>query len=80
MAAIFSDVFVIICIFRDHIRTQETQRDKLLSLKETFEQKEIEFNKQSSELRVQVIELQESNVRIYLSVYHRFSSLTDLIC
>lgn len=47
---------------RDHIRAQDAQRDKLESLKGTFDQKEIEFNKQSSELRVQVIELQESNV------------------
>lgn len=37
---------------------------KLLSIKEAYEVKEVEYNKLSSELRVQVIELREANVSI----------------
>lgn len=48
------------------MKTQESERIKLLNLKDMYEKKEIEWNKLSSELRVQAIELGESNVRFYL--------------
>lgn len=40
----------------------ELERDKLILLKDTMQNNEIDFQKQASELRVQVIELRESNV------------------
>lgn len=48
--------------FRTHLKAQEIERQKLISIKDAYEKKEIDFNKQSSELRVQVIELREANV------------------
>lgn len=47
---------------RTNLKAQATERVKLLNWKETFEKKEIDWNKQSSELRGQLIELSESNV------------------
>lgn len=46
------------------MKAQESERLKLLASKDAYEKKEIDWNKQSSELRVQVIELGESNVRL----------------
>lgn len=48
--------------FRTHLKAQEIERQKLISIKDAYEKKEIDSNKQSSELRVQVIELREANV------------------
>lgn len=45
-----------------HLKAQDSERIKLLNLKDSYEKKEIEWNKQSSELRGQLIELSESNV------------------
>lgn len=47
---------------RNLLKTQESERNKLLNLKDMYEKKEVEWNKLSSELRVQSIELGESNV------------------
>lgn len=47
-----------------HLKAQEADRLKLLSWKDEYEKKEIDWNKQSSELRVQVIELSEANVSL----------------
>lgn len=44
------------------MKAQEIERQKLINIKDAYEKKEIDFNKQSSELRVQVIELREANV------------------
>lgn len=44
------------------MKAQDSERVKLLNLKDSYEKKEIEWNKQSSELRGQLIELSESNV------------------
>lgn len=49
--------------YRAHVKAQETDRLELLSLKDSYEKKEIEWNKESSELRVQEIELREASVR-----------------
>lgn len=49
-------------IFRTHLKAQETERVKLLALKDSYEKKESEWNKESSQLRGQVIELTESIV------------------
>lgn len=58
----------VIIFYRTHLKTIDADRNKLLALKDAFEKKEIDFNKQSSELRVQVIELRESNVIVDLMV------------
>lgn len=50
------------------MKAQEIERQKLINIKDAYENKEIDFNKQSSELRVQVIELQESNVSVHHSI------------
>lgn len=47
-----------------HLKGQEADRLKLLSWKDEYEKKEIDWNKQSSELRGQVIELSEANVSL----------------
>lgn len=47
---------------RIHLKAQESERIKLINLKDLYENKEIEWNKQSSEMRVQLIELRESSV------------------
>ncbi|XP_055296946.1 rab GTPase-binding effector protein 1 isoform X2 [Sitodiplosis mosellana] len=47
-----------------HLKAQESERLKLLNLKDLYEKKEIEWNKQSSELRGQLIELNESNEKL----------------
>lgn len=68
-------------VFRTHVKAQEIERQKLISTKDAYEKKEIDFNKQSSELRVQVIELRETNVSfvgissswIDLNVYFLFA-------
>lgn len=48
---------------RNLLKTQESERNKLLNLRDMYEKKEVEWNKLSSELRVQSIELGEANVR-----------------
>lgn len=50
----------IIC--RTHCKVQESERVKLLNLKDMYEKKESDWNKESSELHGQLIELRESNV------------------
>lgn len=47
---------------RSHVKAQENERLRLMSIKDAFEKKENETNKLLSELRVQVIELREANV------------------
>lgn len=57
------------------MKAQEIERQKLINIKDAYEKKEIDFNKQSSELRVQVIELREANVSFALEF--RVKQLTE---
>lgn len=61
----FSSILIEFMFCRTHLKTQESERLKLLSLKDAYEKKEIEWNKESSELHGQLIELTESNVSVH---------------
>lgn len=61
--------------FRTHLKAQESERLRLLNLKDIYEKKENEWNKQSSELNGQLIELRESYVStIFDQVFSRIQS------
>lgn len=51
-------------LYRTRLKSTDIDRTRLITLKDSYEKKEIELNKLSSELRVQVIELRETNVCI----------------
>lgn len=60
----FLSILIELILHRTHLKAQESERLKLLSLKDAYEKKEIEWNKESSDLHGQLIELTESNVSI----------------
>lgn len=53
-------------IFRTQLKAEQSERLKLMNLKDDFEKKENDWNKERSEIRGQAIALNESNVRLLL--------------
>lgn len=51
-------------IFRTQLKAEQSERLKLVNLKDDFEKKESDWNKERSEIRGQAIALTESNVRL----------------
>lgn len=52
--------------FRTQLKAEQSERLKLMSLKDDFEKKENDWNKERSDIRGQIIALTESNVKIFL--------------
>lgn len=70
--------------FRSQLKHLESERDKLSKLNDALEKKDMEFHKQASDFRVQIIELREANVCALLTqisvtiIYINFSFRTNL--
>lgn len=51
--------------FRTQLKAEQSERLKLMNLKDDFEKKENDWNKERSEIRGQIIALTEANVRLF---------------
>lgn len=61
--------------FRTQLKAEQSERLKLMNLKDDFEKKENDWNKERSEIRGQIIALNEANVNFFfiLLQYYKYS-------
>lgn len=54
---------------RTQLKTEQSERLKLMNLKDEFEKKENDWNKERSDIRGQIIALTEANVSFFCMIY-----------
>lgn len=65
-------------IHRTQLKTEQNDRFKLMNLKDDFEKKENDWNKERSEIRGQAIVLTETNVKFYYYYLKFFAKVSTI--
>lgn len=61
--------------FRTQLKAEQSERIKLMNLKDDFEKKENDWNKERSEIRGQIIALTEANVIFFIKSHYNFTNI-----